>query len=218
MPQLGDIRTAMKMRESITDIATSVVKTLRPEDRIGTVFSYNTTTQMAEILFPGETNANLVQVHYGKHMRPKRAMVTNFSSQGYAAVGDIVRVSGKPGSYWISDYVNGEPARNDDTDWIDATLLNGWLNYDIRTAQYRRLNGIVYCQGIVKSGLYSVDIFQLPLGFRPKPRTGAERHFPIVASDAFGFIRVWSSTGGVQFGAGSNGYVDLSTVIFPADY
>lgn len=217
MPQLGDIRTAIKMRETITDIATSVVKTLRPEDRIGTVFSYNTANQMAEILFPGETNGNLVQVHFSKHMRPKRQMVTDFGSIGYAAVGDIVRVSGKPGSYWISDYVNGEPARNDDTDWADASLLNSWVNYDIRKAQYRRLNGVVWMRGLVKDGTIGTTILQLPVGFRPAASAGAEHHFPVASNGAFGCVRVWNSNGVVDVVTGSNAWVDFSSVHFIAE-
>ncbi|QEM40898.1 MAG: hypothetical protein [Phage AS32] len=105
----ADVKSAVRMRELITNIAEGVVNRLRPEDRIGKVFSYNKTTQTARIWFPGETTSSLVSVHFALDKIPSKSMDSSFDSAGYDAPGDIVRVAGKPGAYFILDYVSGLP-------------------------------------------------------------------------------------------------------------
>lgn len=52
--------------------------------------------------------------------------------------------------------------------WKTPTLLNGWVDYGStwQGARYRRLGGVVYIQGLVKSGTAST-VFNLPAGYRP---------------------------------------------------
>lgn len=56
-----------------------------------------------------------------------------------------------------------------DTGWIYPTMGNSWVNFDggYQTARYRRINGIVYVQGLIKSGVIGTTAFTLNEGFRP---------------------------------------------------
>ncbi len=57
-----------------------------------------------------------------------------------------------------------------DTDWEPIQLLHGWVNYggEFSTARYRRINGVVYVEGVIKDGSpIDADMFTLPEGFRP---------------------------------------------------
>lgn len=58
-----------------------------------------------------------------------------------------------------------------DTGWITPTLLNGWVPFGgaYRGPAYRRLGGVVYIKGLIKSGTAApgTAIFTLPAGFRP---------------------------------------------------
>lgn len=105
----SDLRAAMAMRGLITSIAEDAVKRLRPEERIGKVFSYDTNAQLAQIYFPGETIDSLVTARFALDRVPSTAMASSFDFAGYDANGDIVRVAGKPGAYYISDYISGIP-------------------------------------------------------------------------------------------------------------
>jgi len=58
-----------------------------------------------------------------------------------------------------------------DTDWITLPLLNGWVDYGppYAPSEYRRLNGVVYVHGLIKSGTTNNNtvVANLPVGFRP---------------------------------------------------
>lgn len=63
----------------------------------------------------------------------------------------------------------------EDTGWIAATLLNGWTNYGggYAPAQYRRINGVVYLQGLLAPGTFTAQtpvVSALPAGYRPAER------------------------------------------------
>lgn len=105
---LDDIQSAIRLRDFTTKVAEGVINKLRPEVRIGKVYGLST-NQTALILFPGETIDSLVEAHFASNMQPSVLMSTNFQSQGYAAPSDIVRVAGGPGSYYILDYLSGNP-------------------------------------------------------------------------------------------------------------
>jgi hypothetical protein len=57
----------------------------------------------------------------------------------------------------------------EDSGWINATLLNGFQNYGapFQGARYRKKAGVVYIEGLIKSGSAGAVIFQLPAGYRP---------------------------------------------------
>lgn len=109
-----------------------------------------------------------------------------------------------------------------DTGWIQVTggigFQNGWVDYDSRTARYRKINGIVYFEGIVKNGTVGsgTPMFTLPAGFRPTNRVFLDKNFPCVANNAFGVLGV-AGDGRFYLESGSNVYADLCSVYFPAD-
>lgn len=56
--------------------------------------------------------------------------------------------------------------------WAVPALLNGWVPFGVAgyiNPRYRKINGIVYVQGLAKSGATAPGtvIFNLPAGFRP---------------------------------------------------
>lgn len=53
--------------------------------------------------------------------------------------------------------------------WNNLTLLNGWVWWggSHPVPRYRKENGIVYVQGVVKNGIADTHIAQLPVGLRP---------------------------------------------------
>lgn len=62
----------------------------------------------------------------------------------------------------------------EDSGWITPTFQNGWTHYtapygDVR---YRKINGVVHIEGLMKSGTISSTLpaFTLPVGFRPKAK------------------------------------------------
>lgn len=77
---------------------------------------------------------------------------------------------------WTSDtrvewrYTNGVWVPGD-TLWSALPLSNGWINYGsvYGNARYRKINGVVWITGMVKSGTTSAGgvIATLPAGFRP---------------------------------------------------
>ena len=56
-----------------------------------------------------------------------------------------------------------------DTGLITPTLLNGWVDYGVvySPVSYSRKNNVVTIIGLVKNGTIGLDIFTLPVGFRP---------------------------------------------------
>jgi len=106
---LNDIRTSIRLRDILTSIAESAIRRLRPDERIGKVFSYDNSTRSAKILFAGESIDNLVTVHVGDHMIPSLTMAETYNQLGFAAPSDIVRVAFGAGQYYICDYISGSP-------------------------------------------------------------------------------------------------------------
>jgi hypothetical protein len=99
----GSQKAAANMRDVIERITTGVVNRIRPDVRTGYVHHYNTGSKIAWIMFRGESASNLVRARCGEDRIP---------TKGYDLYGtdcDIVRVAGKPGDYWIADFVRGIP-------------------------------------------------------------------------------------------------------------
>lgn len=62
----------------------------------------------------------------------------------------------------------------EDTGWIEPDLLNNIINYgtEYQVARFRKKNGVVYVEGLVKGGTNANQrhIFILPVGYRPTKR------------------------------------------------
>lgn len=72
--------------------------------------------------------------------------------------------------------VNGQTGAiviGNDSGWTVPLLQNGFLNFNAtwyEAARYRKKNGVVYLEGLVKAGATNTILFQLPSGFRPSKR------------------------------------------------
>lgn len=110
MSGFADMNNALRMRQVLTGIAEEAVNRLRPEEKIGTVFSIDLSRQIARVLLPGHTANQLIDVRFARDKVPTREMAKTFNTDGYEATGDIVRIAGRPGSFYISDFVDGIPA------------------------------------------------------------------------------------------------------------
>jgi len=110
----------------------------------------------------------------------------------------------------------------EDTGWISISLQNSWVNYDTTfgmadTSFVRKIAGIVYFRGLIKSGTTTsyTTIFTLPKGWRP-----AINQIFVCSCTTSGYweLRVLSN-GTVQTGAiaPTNGWTSLSGVSFIAD-
>lgn len=69
----------------------------------------------------------------------------------------------------VSNLERNDAADQSDGVWQTPTLVNSWANFGApyANARYMRKNGIVYVQGMVKTGAKGTVIFTLPTGFRP---------------------------------------------------
>lgn len=86
-----EFATAAQMRDVIEKISTGVVKKMRPETRVAQVVAINNTQLTAEVKFTGDQGS--INARYGLSLQPR-------------AVGNIVRVAGKPGDYYITEILN----------------------------------------------------------------------------------------------------------------
>lgn len=53
--------------------------------------------------------------------------------------------------------------------WTSVTFQNSWTDYGapFQTARYCKFNGVVYVEGLIKSGTIGLAAFTLPVGYRP---------------------------------------------------
>lgn len=116
---MQDVRTAADLRRVIEKIVNKTIDRKRPALRTGRVFSFNVGTQIAQVLFPG--NTSLVPCRFALDKIPTSSIEDNldtgtdisnldFSTLSGTTYGDVVRVAGKPGDWFILDFVSGSPA------------------------------------------------------------------------------------------------------------
>lgn len=108
----NDQQAASKVRDIVERIAKGVVRRERPEPRIAKVYDLNTVTQTCRVLFAGDTIADLVTIKFAKNMTPVTYMALTYDVDGENAPGDIVRVWGKTGNYFLLDFIWGGPESN----------------------------------------------------------------------------------------------------------
>jgi hypothetical protein len=99
-------------------------------------------------------------------------------------------------------------------DWIEPTLLNGWVNLggDFATAGYMKDEfGFVHIKGVIKDGTATADIqlFLLPNGYRPSQNL----FLPIISNNTIGAVLIGVG-GEVLLRSGNNSFVDLSSISF----
>lgn len=91
---------------------------------------------------------------------------------------------------WRKVGTSGEPA-----------FLNAWSNYETTEtthfhAKFRKVNGVVHIEGLVKGGTWLAPVFTLPAGYRP----GKYLHRMSIGYDAACGLRV-EANGNVLLGA-----------------
>ena len=89
----------------------------------------------------------------------------NFSGTAPVAVSLTAASAGASTSVARADHRH----KLDDTGWQTPTYQNGWVNYDnlYGPAGYRRIGGITYLRGLIRSGTMGAVAFVLPGGYRP---------------------------------------------------
>jgi hypothetical protein len=102
--------------------------------------------------------------------------------------------------------------------WMPLTLQNGWVPFNASTEAvpglWKDALGVVHIQGLIKDGTVGTDIAQIPVGYRPL-RT---KRFPVVcASGTVIFGAVQATGSALNHIVGGTGWVDLSTIQYPAE-
>lgn len=128
MGNFEDYAVAMRTRDAISRIAEGLINTLRPEPKIGEVFSFDSTLMVADILFPSDTQP--VRVKIGRGQIPFHTKMDDGIGD---AAGDLVRVQGRMGSYYVIQNL----------DSVDGNPVSTILNYGGDTAP----PGYLLCQG-----------------------------------------------------------------------
>ena len=145
MAGFSDLNSSARMRDVIERIAKKVVNKERPDVKIGRVHHYSSGKQVAWIQLTGESDDNLIKVRIALNMLPTKTI----ESDGDEA--DIVRVAGKPGQYWVTDYIRGVPQSPDNIPigagflWFHSTIPDGYLalqGQTVNTADYPDLASV----------------------------------------------------------------------------
>lgn len=198
----------------VSDVLLRAMREARPEElpgtRLATLTGGTADNKYVFVQFDGESVAST---------RPYPKMYAP------VAVGDRV-VMLRVGSTWVAlSRIPTITADLPDTDWIPATLQNGFTNLDTNSwdaAGYRRLNGWTCLRGMLSGGTRTgtTVIFNVPAGFRIGG-AAVKSHVPIAAGTAPGSgsparINVHQTTGDVSINdvpAGS--WLSLSYVSWP---
>jgi hypothetical protein len=102
-----------------------------------------------------------------------------------------------------------------DSGWINGTLINAFTNLGApyHVARYRKKNGIVYLEGVVRAGASNTIIMQLPVGFRPDNQLAF-----ITSTSTVAHARIQITAGGDVIGVVVNTtFTSLSGITFVVD-
>ena len=100
----ADFETALKARDVHSRLIEKVVERLRPEPRQAEVYDFNVSAMTCDVLFPGDTVP--LKVKMGRGQVPLHRKMDNLDG---SAQGDLVRVAGKFGSYYLLSVYGEEP-------------------------------------------------------------------------------------------------------------
>lgn len=152
----GDYETARKMRDALVPMVERVVNRMRPEPRIGQVTDFDPGGNLAQVKFPGSLNS--LKVRFSPALAPR-------------AIGDVVRVGGKPSAYYILEVLSTSPydqiieprleALEPVTEWVDfsSSCAAGTLAFPaapVTRARYSRIGRDVHVN-IQKSSTAGYD-------------------------------------------------------------
>lgn len=116
--------------------------------------------------------------------------------------------------------INWLLAQFGDTGWTTASLGNSWVSDDGGAVwaipAYRKLNGVVFAQGLMKNGTTGSTVFTFPVGMRPIKQLGfivqSNTGAAWVTVTAAGVVSVAAYTTG-----GGNAFVSLNQISFIAE-
>lgn len=122
---------------------------------------YNGTTwrHMGAVVADGTARSNMANsysgaLYAGFQARDPNGNTYEWTGSGWAIIFQALNTTW-PG--WTVIGAAGAPA-----------FQNGWVSYGAPFgAQFTKINGIVYMQGLVKNGTVAATIFTLPVGYRP---------------------------------------------------
>jgi len=108
----------------------------------------------------------------------------------------------------------GNVAIGDDSGWLQAALINGFTNYgsNFQIARFRKKNGVVHVEGLIKGGGPSVPIFVLPPGFWPENKL----IFSSIGNNSLARINI-DANGEVVAIVHHSQWISLSGISFIAD-
>lgn len=97
----------------------------------------------------------------------------------------------------------------------EAAFENSWVNYHAtqRKVAYTKRDGWVHLAGVAKSGTVAQTIFTLPAAYYHDE--GDDILVPVVSNALFGVLSI-GTAGAVTLESGSNTYVSLYGIRFPA--
>lgn len=105
MAKFADYDVAIAMRDVIVKFAEQTVNRMRPDTLVGEVYDFNYGRRTADIRLRGHEDTELLQVVFSEGMVPLSSVLNPAES----LLPDIVRVAGRPGSYYICDFIRGYP-------------------------------------------------------------------------------------------------------------
>lgn len=138
------------------------------------------------------------------------------TNEAWLAVEDITPTLGVS----VGGHAHPEYAPVSDSGWLSLVplLVNGWVSYDNNYGppRYRKLNGVVYIQGLIRSGTLGNTVATMPVGFRPSGlwvtlfSTLGDNNVPN-RYDLYGDGRL------INAGGASNVWSSLNGITYPAD-
>lgn len=164
-------------------------------DSMANITEDNATTSQAGIVTRSSTTEVTTGTEDTKFVTPKGAKK---AAETHAPV---LTVNGQTGNVSVGD----------DSGWQPAPLTNGFINYGAgwQIARFRRKNGVVYLEGLVKNGSAGAPMFQLPPGFMPSDKL----IFSTIGNNALARINI-DSNGDVVAHIHNSQWMSLSGISF----
>lgn len=153
---LGDLDSAMAMRDIVYALVQQALDQERPAPTYGTVQSIDLTNRNAMVVMNGDTVA--VKVVFGSIVP--------------SAVGQIVRLEGPSGARYIAD-IMGSNATDALVPWSFPTLTSGYnVSGVLDVVKYRKITDhgatkIQMAGRLNVTSMTSSTMFTLPVGYRP---------------------------------------------------
>ena len=98
---MGELKYALRFRDFVQDMIDRTIARIRPEPRFGKVKTLNRFSATCEVILNGDTDP--IKCNISPSVQPTYSNENSPFPEG----GDIVKVEGRPGSYWITQIIAG---------------------------------------------------------------------------------------------------------------